>query len=102
MLGRVGSEYVLLNQLPPTRLAWLALLLATTPVLTMLAPVLTMIASATALAGITITDVRQIRRVAWRTNPCLLHEGRPLRTALPRPFAHTVMGRSGATEGDLR
>ncbi|SCE83020.1 low temperature requirement protein A [Micromonospora chokoriensis] len=64
VLGRMGSEYVLLNQLPPTRLAWLALLLAATPVLTMLAPVLTMIASAAVLVGITITDVRRIRRVA--------------------------------------
>ncbi|MBM0274056.1 low temperature requirement protein A [Micromonospora tarensis] len=64
VLGRMSSEYVLLGQLPPTRLAWLALLLAATPLLTTLAPVLVMIVSAGVLAGLTITDVRRLRRGA--------------------------------------
>ncbi|WFF02022.1 low temperature requirement protein A [Micromonospora sp. WMMD964] len=64
VLGRMSSEYVLLGQLPPSRLAWLALLLASTPLLTMLPPWLVMIVTVAVLVGITITDVRRLRRAA--------------------------------------
>ncbi|MEU5672227.1 low temperature requirement protein A [Micromonospora sp. NPDC047762] len=56
MLGRMDSEYVLLGQLPPSRLAWLALLIATTPALTTLATVLVVLVTVGVLVGITLTD----------------------------------------------
>ncbi|GAB4104694.1 low temperature requirement protein A [Micromonospora taraxaci] len=64
VVGRMGSEYVLLGQLPPSRLAWLALLVGSTPLLVMLAPILVVALVGCVLVGITITDSRRIRREA--------------------------------------
>ncbi|MGW5582189.1 low temperature requirement protein A [Micromonospora chokoriensis] len=64
VLGRMGSEYVLLGQLPPSRLAWLALLVGSTPALALLAPILVVALAVCVLVGITVTDSRRIRRAA--------------------------------------
>ncbi|MEW2430092.1 low temperature requirement protein A [Micromonospora sp. NPDC047644] len=66
VLGRMGSEYVLLGQLPPSRLAWLALLIGATPVLTTLAPVLVVLVTVGVLVGITLTDTWRLRRATVR------------------------------------
>lgn len=63
VVGRMGSD-VLLGQLPPSRLAWLALLVGSTPLLVMLAPILVVALVGCVLVGITITDSRRIRRAA--------------------------------------
>ncbi|MEU8405072.1 low temperature requirement protein A [Micromonospora sp. NPDC048842] len=64
VLGRMGSEYVLLGQLPPSRLAWLALLIGTTPAMTTLAPILVVLVTVGVLVGITLTDTWRLRRAA--------------------------------------
>ncbi|WP_422737394.1 low temperature requirement protein A [Micromonospora sp. WMMD729] len=61
VVGRMNSEYVLLGQLPKSRLAWLALLIALTPVLAMLVPVLVTVVTAAGLVGITLTDTWRLR-----------------------------------------
>jgi low temperature requirement protein LtrA len=62
VLGRMGSEYVLLGHLSRSRLGWLVLLIGATPVLTGLAPVLVMIVTTGVLVGIALTDT-------WRNRP---------------------------------
>ncbi|WP_433116313.1 low temperature requirement protein A [Micromonospora sp. CA-246542] len=61
VIGRMNSEYLLLDQLPKSRLAWLALLVAASPVLTMLDPVLVTIVATSVLAGMTVTDIWRLR-----------------------------------------
>ncbi|MEV6374912.1 low temperature requirement protein A [Micromonospora musae] len=66
VLGRMGSEYVLLGLLSRSRLGWLALLVALTPVLSALAPVVVTVVAMGVLVGITITDTWRTRRAAAR------------------------------------
>ncbi|MEV4757154.1 low temperature requirement protein A [Micromonospora sp. NPDC049559] len=64
VLGRMGSEYVLLHQISRSRLGWLALLIGAAPALTALAPVFVMIVATGALGGIAVTDTWRVRHEA--------------------------------------
>ncbi|MBM0232316.1 low temperature requirement protein A [Micromonospora sp. STR1_7] len=64
VLGRMGSEYVLLGQLLRSRLVWLALLIGATPALTMLGPILVVAVTAGVLFGITLSDAWRLRQGA--------------------------------------
>ncbi|MEV6368852.1 low temperature requirement protein A [Micromonospora musae] len=66
VLGRMGSEYVLLRQLSRSRLGWLALLVVLTPALSALAPIFVSIVTMGVLVGITLTDMWRNRRDAAR------------------------------------
>ncbi|MBG6106023.1 low temperature requirement protein LtrA [Micromonospora vinacea] len=61
VLGRMSSEYVLLGQLPRSRVGWLVLLLGLTPVLSAQAPIVVLIVTMGVLFGITLTDARRNR-----------------------------------------
>ncbi|MEW2143523.1 hypothetical protein AB0869_11985 [Micromonospora vinacea] len=54
----------LLGQLPASRLAWLALLVGTTPALATLTPILVALVTVGVLVGITLTDAWRLRRAA--------------------------------------